>query len=345
MNKSENVLDLSWETIFKIALSIIFFYLLFQVKDILVWFIFALIISILFNPMIEFLIKFKIPRSLATAIVYLSFFGISSVVIYSVLSVLITELDQFSRILPFYFRELSPVLRDLGIHAFEDIENFVVAIRGSLREMTTALFSFSFAIFGGLFTTFFVLTMSFFLSIEGKVVDRAILLIFPKKYEDYAVKLWERSQKKVSSWFFTRIISCLFVGAATYISCVILKIDYPLSLGLIAGIFNFIPYIGSLIAGILIFMIAAMDGLTKALFISSIFLIIQLIESIVLIPVLSQKFIGLSPVLVILALAIGGALWGFLGALLAIPLVGIIFEFLKEYLDRRKQESLVNTSV
>ncbi len=345
MNKSENVLDLSWETIFKIALSIIFFYLLFQVKDILVWFIFALIISILFNPMIEFLIKFKIPRSLATAIVYLSFFGISSVVIYSVLSVLITELDQFSRILPFYFRELSPVLRDLGIHAFEDIENFVVAIRGSLREMTTALFSFSFAIFGGLFTTFFVLTMSFFLSIEGKVVDRAILLIFPKKYEDYAVKLWERSQKKVSSWFFTRIISCLFVGAATYISCVILRIDYPLSLGLIAGIFNFIPYIGSLIAGILIFMIAAMDGLTKALFISSIFLIIQLIESIVLIPVLSQKFIGLSPVLVILALAIGGALWGFLGALLAIPLVGIIFEFLKEYLDRRKQESLVNTSV
>ncbi|MBZ1356434.1 MAG: AI-2E family transporter [Candidatus Nealsonbacteria bacterium] len=345
MNKSENVLDLSWETIFKIALSIIFFYLLFQVKDILVWFIFALIISILFNPMIEFLIKFKIPRSLATAIVYLSFFGISSVVIYSVLSVLITELDQFSRILPFYFRELSPVLRDLGIHAFEDIENFVVAIRGSLREMTTALFSFSFAIFGGLFTTFFVLTMSFFLSIEGKVVDRAILLIFPKKYEDYAVKLWGRSQKKVSSWFFTRIISCLFVGAATYISCVILRIDYPLSLGLIAGIFNFIPYIGSLIAGILIFMIAAMDGLTKALFISSIFLIIQLIESIVLIPVLSQKFIGLSPVLVILALAIGGALWGFLGALLAIPLVGIIFEFLKEYLDRRKQESLVNTSV
>ncbi len=343
MSNNEKVLDLSWETIFKIALSIIFFYFLFQVKDILIWFIFALVISILFNPMIDFLKKFKIPRSLAAAIVYLSFFGILSVIIYYVLVVLIAELDQFSKILPFYFREISPILRDLGIHAFEDIDNFVAATRGSLRDMTTALFSFSFAIFGGIFTTFFVMTMSFFLSIEGKVIDRAIVLIFPKKYESYAVNLWRRSQKKVSSWFFTRIISCLFVGAATYISCIVLKVEYPLMLGLIAGIFNFIPYIGPLVAGTLIFMIAAMDGLTKSLFILAIFLLIQLIEATVLTPVLSQKFIGLSPVLVILALAIGGALWGFLGALLAIPLAGIIFEFFKEYFDKRKQETVANS--
>jgi len=134
------------------------------------------------------------------------------------------------------------------------------------------------------------------------------------------------------------------VGAATYISCIILGIDYPLSIGLIAGVFNFIPYIGSLIAGIIIFLISAMEGVNKAAFVILVFTIIQLIESNLLTPILSQKFIGLSPVLVILAIAVGGTLWGFLGALLAIPLMGIIFEFLKEYLEKRKEETEILVS-
>jgi len=212
-------------------------------------------------------------------------------------------------------------------------------VRGSLRDITTVIFSASLIVFGSLFSALFVLTMAFFLSLEGKIVDRAVVLMFPQKYEKYATLLWERCQKKVSSWFLTRILSCLFVGAATYISCIILGIDYPLSLGLIAGIFNFIPYIGTLIAGGIIFIISAMEGITVAALIILIFLIIQLIESSVITPILSQKFIGLSPVLVILSLAIGGALWGFLGALLAIPLMGIIFEFFKEYIEKRKREA------
>ncbi len=335
---NEKVLDISWDTIFKITVSIIFFYILFQIKDILVWFIFALIISILFNPGIDFFMKFKIPRIISTALIYLSVFGVLTVVLYFVVSVLISEIEQFSQILPFYFREFSPVLRDAGIHAFEDIEKFIDTIRGSLRELTTAIFSASFAFFGGVFTTFFVMTMAFFLSLEGKVVERAVILIFPKKYENYAFSLWKRSQKQVSSWFLTRILSCLFVGAATYISALILGVKYPLSMGLIGGVFNFIPYIGPLVSGSFIFLVTMMDNINKAFFIIIAFVIIQLIESGVLTPVLSKKFIGLSPVLVILALAVGGTLWGFLGALLVIPLAGITFEFIKEFLEKKKRE-------
>jgi len=340
----EKILDISWGTIFKIVISIVSLYLLFQVRDFLIWFIFALIISILFNPVIDFLVKFKFPRVIATIIVYLAVMSFLIVIIYSALLVLLAEVDQFAQILPFYFRELSPVLRDWGIHAFEDIENFVDIIRGSLRDITTAVFSVLFIIFGNLFSTLFILTMAFFLSLEGKMVDRAIILLFPRKYENYATILWQKCQKKVNSWFLTRILSCLFVGAATYISCIILGIDYPLSIGLIAGVFNFIPYIGSLIAGIIIFLISAMEGVNKAAFVILVFTIIQLIESNLLTPILSQKFIGLSPVLVILAIAVGGTLWGFLGALLAIPLMGIIFEFLKEYLEKRKEETEILVS-
>jgi predicted PurR-regulated permease PerM len=336
--RDKKVLDLSWETMFKIALAVIFFYILFQIKDIVVWFVFALVISILFNPAIDFLRKFKISRSMATSIVYLLASTLLSAVLYSVVVLLIGEMEVLSHRLSYYFQELSPFLRDIGVYAFEDLDNFVNEISSSLRELSGAFFAISFSFFGGIFTTFFVLTMAFFLSLEGKIVERAMVLIFPRKYENYAFLLWKKCQKKVSSWFFTRILACLFVGIITFIACLIAGIKYPLSLGLIAGIMNFIPYIGPLVSGVLIFSIAAIDSFAGGVFVIIVFVIAQLIEGMIITPLLSQKFIGLSPVLVIMALAVGGALWGLLGALLAIPLAGILFEFLKEFLERRKKE-------
>ena len=339
---NEKTLDLSWETVSKVAIAIIGFYILFNVKDILVWFIFALIISILFKPGIDVLMRLKIPRVIATSLMYLAVFGILSVTLYFIVSVLITEVEQFSRVMPIYFRDLSPTLSDLGIHAFEDIENFIEVTKGSLRELTAAIFSASFAFFGGLAKTFFVMTTAFFISLEGNLIERTIRVIFPKKYEKSALHLWEKSQKQVSGWFLSRIVVCSFVGVATYVSALVAGIKYPLSFGLIAGVFNFILYIGPLVSGAFIFLVTAIDSLPKAIFILIAFIVIQMLDGGLMTPILSKTFIGLSPVLVIIALAVGGTLWGMLGALLAIPLMGITFEFLKEFLKRKKRIEVID---
>ncbi len=337
---NQKVLDISWQSIFKIAVAVISFYILFQIRDILIWFIFALIISILFSPAIEALMKLKIPRMPSTILVYFAAFGILSIAFYLIVSVLISEIEQFSQLLPYYFQQLSPTLRDLGIYTFRDIEEVIQTIGGSLRELTTALFSASFALFGGMFTTFFIITLALFLSLEGKIIEKTIILLFPQKYESRAFSLWKKSQEQVNGWFFTRILSCLFVGLAVFISALILGVEYPFSLGLISGILNFIPFIGSLVAGIFIFLIAIMDNPMTAFFIILAFILIQFIENNILMPSLAKKFINLSPVLVVLALAIGGTLWGILGALLAIPLAGILFEFLKEFFKEKKENEI-----
>ena len=140
--------------------------------------------------------------------------------------------------MPIYFRDLSPTLSDLGIHAFEDIENFIEVTKGSLRELTAAIFSASFAFFGGLAKTFFVMTTAFFISLEGNLIERTIRVIFPKKYEKSALHLWEKSQKQVSGWFLSRIVVCSFVGVATYVSALVAGIKYPLSFGLICLLYT-----------------------------------------------------------------------------------------------------------
>lgn len=336
---SEKVLDISWETILKITFLITSLYIVFQIKHILIWFVFAVIISILFSPAVDLLMKYKVPKIISVSFLYFLVFGIMALVMYFMLTILAHEINQLSQVIPQYLESLSPTLRGMGVYIFDDINSFIQNIKGSLMELTKVVSGAFFAFFGGILTTFFIMTVAFFLSLEDRFMEKVIILIFPKKYEEFAYSLWNRSQKKVGSWFLTRIFSCTFVGLAVYVSALLLGVRYPLSIGLIAGLFNFIPYLGALISGSFIFAITVMDDINRAIFMIGAFMIVQLIENSVINPILAKKIIEMSPVLVILAISIGGTLWGILGALLAIPLVGILSEFIKEFLEKREVTS------
>lgn len=338
---NERTLDISWGTIFKIFIAVISFYILYQIRNILVWFIFALIISVLFNPAINFLRKLKIPRVLAACFVYIAFFGVLTLIIYFTVPLFVSEIKQFSQILPQYFERISPSLKGLKIEAFQDIESFVNTLGEILNKITVNIINILFVVFGGIFATIFILTLSIYISLDEKGIERRLVLFFPKKYETIVLSIWGRCEKKVNGWFLTRIISCLFVGFASFLTFLIFNTPYPFSLGLISGLLNFIPIVGPIITGIFLFIIIALESIPKAIFVLIVFTLIQQIENGILTPLLSKKFVGLPPVLVLLSLSIGGILWGFLGAILAIPLAGILYEFLKEFLEKRKSEKPV----
>ena len=338
---SEKILDISWGTLWKIFVAALLLYILYQIRDILIWFLFALIISLLFNPAINFLKKIKIHRSLAVSVAYLGFFGILILLAYLVIPFFISEIRQFSQNLPQYFEEISPPLRELGIRAFEDLDIFINTLSGTLEKIGGNVFNFIFIIFGGIFSTIFTLTLSIYLSLAEKGIEKTLTLLFPKKYDAYISSLWEKCQKKVSGWFLSRVLACLFVGIISFITFLLFDTPFPISLAVLSGLFNFIPVVGPTVAGILIFVIVAVEDLTKGIFVLIASILIQQIENNILTPVLSKKFVGLPPVLVLLSLAIGGVLWGFLGAVLAIPLAGILYEFLKEFLEKRKTENTV----
>jgi len=338
---NEKILDISWGTILKIALAVIFFYILYQVRDILILFIFALIISILFTPIIDFLNRIKVPRVLAVILVYLGFFITTSLLVYFIIPLFINEIQSFVRVLPHYFDQIAPPLRGLGIEALRGFEDFIMVLGRTLEEMAATIFGAVFVLFGGIFAAIFVLTIAIFISLEERGIEKTLSLLFPKKYEGYVLSLWTKCQNKVNAWFFSRILGSLFVGVLSYAVLLFFEVRYSFSLGLLTGILNFVPTIGPIIATMIIFVIIALTNMMQAIFVVVIFTLIQQIENNIILPILTRKFIGLSPVLVLLALAIGGVLWGFLGAILAVPLLGILFEFFKEFLQKRREEEAV----
>lgn len=339
---NERVLDISWGTIVKLAIAGFLVYLIFILKDILVWVLFGLIISILFDPVIDFLQKRRIPRVISTVGVYLVLFGILAYVIFATTPLFVGELQRFSQLLPQYFEEsISPPLQGLGIGAFEDFESFLKVIGENATDNSSNVVKALFSIFGGIFSTIFVISVAIFLSIEDRPGERVIGVLFPKKYEAVALDIWSRSQKKVSGWFLSRVLSSLFVGAATYIALLLFNVPYPFSLAILSGVLNFIPIIGPLLTTVLVALLVALDSPLRALFVILAITLIQQVENNILTPILSRKFIGLPPVLVLVALAIGGQFWGIMGAILAIPLAGILFEFLRDFLKKRKEEQTV----
>lgn len=334
----EKLLDISWETIFKIAFAFFFFYFIYLVRDILTLIFFAFIISLLFNPAINFFQKRKISRIFATILIYFFVFGIFSFFIYSIFPLIISEFQQFLQLFPQYFEKLSPPLRELGFEAFENLEVFTKAFGDWLIKVSKNILSAIATIFGGIFSAFAIFTLAIFFSLEEKGLEKAIVLIFPKKYQNYILEIWQKSQEKISGWFFSRILACLFVGLLTLIASKILDLKYAFSFAILAGITNILPVIGPIFAGIIIFFFTFFTSFWKAIFILISFILIQQIENNILTPILTKKIIGLPPILVLISLMIGGRLWGILGAILAIPLAGIIFEFSKEFLERKANE-------
>jgi predicted PurR-regulated permease PerM len=147
-------------------------------------------------------------------------------------------------------------------------------------------------------------------------------------------------KKKVAGWFGARLLACLFVGIASFIVFYIFGVKYAFLLALISGIMNFVPYIGPWITGILLvlFVIVSSNSWLTALYVLIAVAAIQAVENSILTPVFMKKMIDLPPVLVLLALLIGSQVLGFLGAVFAVPVFGIIYEFLKEFLKKRRTE-------
>jgi len=338
---TEQTLEISWKTIFKVFIAGLLFYILYSIREIILWAFFGLVISLLLDPLINFLRKIGFPKIIAIASVYIFVFGILGILIYLVAPFFIFEIKQFSKEIPDYFERINPLLRQWGIEAAYSFDEFVkeiiIRLENSSRGILYAIASF----FGGIASALLILSLAFFISLEEKGLEKLLIFLLPQKYEERVIYVLERTQRKVAGWFGARVLACLFVGVLSGIVFYIFNIKYAFLLALVAGLLNFVLYIGPWITAILIFIIVTVSqSFLVALYVLLAFGIIQAIEGNFLTPLLMKKIIGLPPVFVLLSLLIGAQLFGFLGLVFAIPVCGVFYEFLKDFFAKRKEREL-----
>jgi predicted PurR-regulated permease PerM len=160
---------------------------------------------------------------------------------------------------------------------------------------------------------------------------KGFLSIIHKKYKNRVATTMDRINHVAGRYIRGQIFISIIVGVLCTVVLLVLKIDFAVLLGAIAGIFNLIPLLGPFVGALPAALAALFISPLKALLVILLFIAIQQVDSYVISPNVMKYQVGVNPGLIIFSLIAGGALFGFWGLLIAVPTVAIIQETLKHY--------------
>lgn len=187
-------------------------------------------------------------------------------------------------------------------------------------------------IVGGVFGVLTIVIVAFYLLVDAQGIVRTLVRLFPRHERARADDALHRAAEKVSAWLAGQLLLGAIIGASAAIGLGILGVPYFYVLALIAGVGELIPVVGPVLSAVPAIAVAFSVSPALALGVAVFFVVQQQIENHVLVPRVMSRQVGVSPVVVIIALLIGGSLLGFVGAILAVPTAAILQVLFQELL-------------
>lgn len=328
-------LDIQVATLFKLAGVMLLFWFLFIIRDIIAVLFASLILAAVIDPLADWCESKRIPRALGVLTIYIGLLGALALVI----TLLIPPLfDQMREFVTSFAGLLEKILGEVGtIRSFgerygilENIERGISAFESGLTRAAGGLFSTIGGVISGVASVIVFLVISFYLVVEEGALKRMARALAPEQHHVFLFQLLSKIQKKVGSWLRGQLFLSLIVGLMAYIGLLILGVPYALVLGLLAGLLEFIPYIGPIISAIPAILLAFSISPLKATLVVILYFVIQQVENNILVPKVMQKAVGINPVISVIAVLVGARLAGVVGVLFAIPVVTAIDVFLRE---------------
>ncbi len=191
-----------------------------------------------------------------------------------------------------------------------------------LRGATGYLFAFlqsTAAVIAGSLLAMFI---AIYIAVEPRTYKRGLMHLFPHRYRPRAEEVFGKTGLLLRRWLVTQLVAMVVVGALTTVALMIVDVPAALALGVIAGLLEFIPMFGPILASVPAIGMAFLDSPQKALIVVALYIGIQQFESQVLTPVLMKEGIDLPPVVTLVSGALMALVFGFIGLLVAVPLVG-----------------------
>lgn len=300
---------------------------LLEIKGILLIIFLSYIIMAALNPFIRMLRDFKVPKIIAIVVVYAIVIAFIVLLVIPILPFFVSQLQALFRAIPSY---VDGATQALGIQIDRSQINSIIApIASSVGQ--NALFVTT-KVFGGIFSVITLFILSFYMLVDRQRLGRDLPNLFPTPYRQKAVLTVHLVEEKLGYWLRGQVVLSLTIGIITWVALTILGIPFALPLAILAGFLEIIPTLGPFIAAIPATIVGLAISPVTALSVIAVYVVIQLTENNFLVPKIMQKAVGLNPVVIIIAILIGGNLFGVIGALLSIPFVSaaiIVFRALK----------------
>ena len=337
--------DISWESLLRIAAVVAGAAIVYAGIDVILGFFVAIVIAAALDGPITWLQKKRIPRVVGALGIFLAGFIAVSALVYAVVPIAISEFTGlFSDVTRHKAAGAGSIL---GIVKVSQVLNLLLdrangianaLITGDISILTVGGF-----LLGGVFLTIAIFVLAFYLTVGQDGVERFILAVVPPSHEDYTLDLYFRVRHKIGKWLKAQMILSVIVAIAVYIGLWFLDVEYALLIALIAGIFEIIPFVGPIFSGGLGVLLSLSSSFSVAIYTLALFVIVQQIEGHVLVPTVMRYAASLNPALVIVALMLGSAVFGFSGLILAVPAAVLLQEAAGDWTatkEKRKKRSL-----
>lgn len=301
-------IEISYKTIVFTALFIIFLWLLYSIRMVLLALFIALILMSALNPLVTRLERKKIPRALASAFIIILIIIAFAGVIAAITPPFIEQTRSLVTQLPNILEHLGGLQIDPRI-----IVNQLGSIPGNIARLIIGTFSNMIAIFTLLVITYYLLT-------ERANLHRYLVVFFAdSQMESRAEKIIDRFEHQIGGWIRGQALLMLIIGIMTYIGLRILGVSFALPLSILAGLLEIVPNIGPFVSMVPAVIVAATLSPITALATLALYFLTQQFENNIIVPKVMQKTVGVRPLVTIISLLIGFQLAGALGMILAVP--------------------------
>jgi predicted PurR-regulated permease PerM len=330
--------DISWSALLKVVLLAAGIWLVVTLHEIVFFMTVVFIFVAAVNPTISFMQRFM-SRTVAVSLFFVALLLLMVGMAYLFIPALVRQINDLIAVYPTLLEQARPFLRiDVNDETPNLFLRVIEAARTALDAIASTLIERGATFFVGLATFATGLVISFYLLLEEKNARDFFHQVLPKTQFQAVYTTVQKISDKMGYWIRGQLLIMTIVGAANFVIFSLIGLPSPLPLAIWSGLTELIPYVGPVL-GILPALIVAIiseNYLGALLVLIFSFLVIQQLESAFLVPRIMGKAVGLSPVLVILSLIIGVKLFGWVGAIIAVPGAAIISVIVQEWPQLRK---------
>jgi predicted PurR-regulated permease PerM len=278
----------------------------------------------------------RLPRWLAILVIYVVFVGTLTAVGLMVVPPLLDQAAELWRQTPELLDRGQTLLMKYGL--LDHRITLEEAVRSAPTSGGNAVGTVAFAltrVVGGIFGFLTILILTFYLLVESDKLFSGFARLFPRAERPRVEEAAQKISTKVSAWLNGQLILAGTIGSSAAIGLYVLGVPYFYVLALVAALGETIPVIGPILSAIPAVAVAFTVSPQTALFTTIFFVVQQQVENHLLVPKVMERQVGVSAVTVIVALLVGGALLGIMGALLAVPTAAVVQVVIQELLDER----------
>lgn len=309
-------------TIFILAAIWVFF----QISDILFLIFIAFIIMSGLRPIVDFLTKKRIPRILSVLLTYAVFVGLFGVLLLGTIPTLVSQTTKFIQEFPSFITRVMP--------------NFYLdsnTLTAQIAPLGENIVKVTVSIFSNVITTLTVFVFAFYFLLERGKAEEALRSLVGSEMGERLTRVLHAIEDRLGSWVLGQFFLMIVIGVFSFIGLSFLHVDFALPLAIIAGLLEIVPTIGPIISALPAVLVAISISPVMAGSVLVLYVLIHQLENNLIVPFVMKKSVGFSPIITIVALMVGGKLGGIGGAVLAIPMLLVAQEIVREFVDKKKK--------